>query len=269
MKRIAIIALVLFAPGCFRTTGLNRFQPDMYSVDQEVGMGRAMSKEVEKETTLLRHHALTQLVQGIGQRLLEHSDRPEFRLYPYTFKVVDSSEVNAFSLPGGPIYVNMGLVELAENEDELAAVIAHEMGHVAARHATEQMTTLQLSQLAMFITLSAVPALPPIAMEGTRLAYILGILHYGRGMESEADQLGLELMESAGFDPRGMTAMLKHIQDERREDPLMLERLLSSHPLPDERIQAVEAELPKEPEDRRSRGPSASFERMKVLFVKD
>jgi beta-barrel assembly-enhancing protease len=269
MKRIAITALVLFATGCFRTTGLNRFQPNMYSVDQEVGMGREMSKEVEKETTLVRQHALTQLVQGIGQRLQEHSNRPEFSLYPYTFKVVDSSEVNAFSLPGGPIYVNMGLVELADNEDELAAVIAHEMGHVAARHATEQMTAVQLSQLAMFVTLSAVGGLPPIAMEGTRLAYILGVLRYGRGMESEADQLGLELMESAGYDPRGMESMLKHIQDERREDPIMIERLLSSHPLPDERIQAVEDALPKDPEDRRSRVSSPSFERMKVLFVKD
>jgi beta-barrel assembly-enhancing protease len=269
MKRIAITALVLFAAGCFRTTGLTRFQPNMYSVDQEIGMGHQMSKEVEKETTLIHHHVLTQLVQGIGQRLQEHSNRPEFRLYPYTFKVVDSSEVNAFSLPGGPIYVNMGLVELAENEDQLAAVIAHEMSHVAARHATEQMTTLQLSQLAMFVTLSVVPALPPVAMEGTRLAYVLGILRYGRGMESEADQLGLELMESAGFDPRGMAAMLKHIQDERREEPVMIERLLSNHPLPDDRIQAVEAALPKEAEDRRSRGSSASFERMKVIFVKD
>src|SRR5262245_52303400 len=269
MKRIAITALVMLATGCFRTTGLNRFQPNMYSVDQEVGMGRQMSKEVEKETTLVRHHALTQLVQGIGQRLQEHSNRPEFLLYPYTFKVVDSSEVNAFSLPGGPIYVNMGLVELADNEDELAAVIAHEMGHVAARHATEQMTTVQLSQLAMFVTLSAIGGLPPIAMEGTRLAYILGVLRYGRGMESEADQLGLELMESAGFDPRGMEAMLKHIQEERREDPIMIERLLSSHPLPDERIAAVQDALPKDPEDRRSRLPSPSFERMKILFVKD
>jgi len=269
MKRIATIALALFATGCFHTTGLNRYQPDMYSVDQEVGMGHEMSKEVEKETTLVRHHALTQLVQGIGQRLLEHSNRPEFRLYPYTFKVVDSSEVNAFSLPGGPIYVNMGLVELAENEDELAAVIAHEMGHVAARHATEQMTALQLSQLAMFITLSVVPALPPVAMEGTRLGYVLGVLRYDRSMESEADELGLELMESAGFDPRGMATMLKHLEEERREEPVMLERLMSSHPLPDDRIQAVEAALAKEPEDRRSRGSSASFERIKVLFVKD
>ena len=148
-----------------------------------------MSKEVEKETPLIRHQRLTQLVQGIGQTLAEHAEDPEFKLYPYTFKVVDSSEVNAFSLPGGPVYVNIGLIELAENEDELAAVVAHEMGHVAARHATEQMTTVELSQLILMVTLSAVGGgISPIAMEGTRLGYILGVLRYSRSMESEADR---------------------------------------------------------------------------------
>lgn len=269
MKRVSLLCLCLATLGCFRTSGLNRFQPNLYSVDQEVGMGRGMSKEVEKEVSLIRHHALTNLVQGIGQKLVEHADRPEFRLYPYTFKVIDSSEINAFSLPGGPVYVNMGLVELTESEDELTAVIAHEMGHVAARHATEQMTTLQLSQIAMFVTLSSIGGIPPIAMEGTRLGYILGVLRYSRGMESEGDRLGVELMQSAGFDPRGMVAMLRHIEDERRAEPVLLERLVSSHPLPDERIRALEGALPKEPEDRLSRHRSANFDRIKVLFVKD
>lgn len=259
MRRAAlgIVLVLLMTTGCFRTAGINRFQPNMYSVDQEIGMGKQMSKEVEKETPLIRHQRLTQLVQGIGQTLAEHAEDPEFKLYPYTFKVVDSSEVNAFSLPGGPVYVNLGLIELAENEDELAAVVAHEMGHVAARHATEQMTTVELSQLILMVTLSAVGGgIPPIAMEGTRLGYILGVLRYSRSMESEADHLGLKLMESAGYDPHAMVTMLQHIQDERRAEPVLLERLMSSHPLPDERIQAVAAELPKEPEDRMSRHTS-------------
>jgi predicted Zn-dependent protease len=270
MRRAALGLALLLTTGCFRTTGINRFQPNMYSVDQEIGMGKQMSKEIEKETPLIRHQRLTQLVQGIGQTLAEHAQDPEFKQYPYTFKVVDSSEVNAFSLPGGPVYVNMGLLELAENEDELAAVVAHEMGHVAARHATEQMTTVELSQLVLMITLSTVGGgIPPIAMEGTRLGYVLGLLRYSRSMESEADRLGLQLMESAGYDPHAMVTMLQHIQDERRAEPVLLERLMSSHPLPDERIQAVEAELPKEPEDRMSRHASPPFERTKVLLVKD
>jgi predicted Zn-dependent protease len=263
----AVLLLALAAAGCFRATGLNRFQPDIYSVDQEVGMGRQMSAEVEKEVTLVRHHGLGRLVQGIGQRLVEHAARPEFRLYPYTFKIVDSSEVNAFSLPGGPVYLDMGMIELAENEDELAAVIAHEMGHVAARHATEQMTTAELSQLMMYVTLSAVGGLPPLALEGTRLGYILGILRYSRNMESEADELGLELMQSAGYDPRGMLGILGHIQEERRADPVLLERLLSSHPLPDDRLVAVAAQIGDD--DRAALHESPSFVRTKLLFAKD
>ncbi|MET0153996.1 MAG: M48 family metallopeptidase [Candidatus Binatia bacterium] len=268
MKRAVLVLLSLLTAGCFRTTGLNRYQPNMYSVGNEIGMGQAMSKEVEKEMALVRLHRLTQLVQGIGQRLAENAESPEFKLYPYTFKVVDSSEVNAFSLPGGPVYVNLGLVELAETEDELAAVIAHEMGHVAARHATEQMTTQDLTQLALMVTLSTV-GLPPLAIEGTRLGYVLGMLRYSRGMETEADRLSLELLKSAGFDPHAMATMLQHIQDERRVEPMLLERLMSSHPLPDDRVEAVEAELPKEPEDRMSHPASAPFERLKVLLVKD
>jgi predicted Zn-dependent protease len=269
MKRAIACAAALVLAGCFRTTGINRFQPNMYSVDQEIGIGREMSKEVEKEMSVVRHHALSQMVQGIGKRLAESSQGPEFRQYPYTFKVVDSSEINAFSLPGGPVYVNMGLVEITEDEDELAAVIAHEMGHVAARHATEQMTALQLSQLAMLVSLSAIGGLSPIAMEGTRLGYILGILRYSRGMESEADEIGLKLMESAGYDPRGMVAMLKHIEEERHQDPVLIERLTSSHPLPDERIAAVEALVGASQEDRRSRRASAAFARTQALFAKD
>jgi predicted Zn-dependent protease len=268
MKRAALVLLSVWIAGCFRTTGLNRYQPNMYSVDNEVGMGQAMSKEVEKEMALVRHHRLTQLVQGIGQRLAENAESPEFKLYPYTFKVVDSSEVNAFSLPGGPVYVNLGLVELAETEDELAAVIAHEMGHVAARHATEQMTTQDLTQLALLVTFSTV-GLPPLAIEGTRLGLVLGLLRYSRGMETEADRLSLELLKSAGFDPHAMATMLQHIQDERRAEPMLLERWMSSHPLPDERVQAIKAELPEEPEDRMSHPASAPFERLKVLLVKD
>jgi predicted Zn-dependent protease len=262
-----LLLLGLVTVGCFRTTGLNRFQPNIYSVDHEIGMGREMSTEVEKEVTLVRHHGLGRLVQGIAQRLVEHATRPEFRWYPYTIKVVDSPEVNAFSLPGGPLYLNMGMIELAENEDELAAVIAHEMGHVAARHATERMTTLELSQMAMYVTLAAIGGVSPLALEGTRLGYILGVLQYSRDMESEADELGLALMESAGYDPRGMLGMLGHIEEERREEPVLLERLLSSHPLPDARLQAVESRI--SGEERAGRHESPSFVRTKILFIKD
>jgi predicted Zn-dependent protease len=105
-------------------------------------------------------------------------------------------------------------------------------------------------------------------MEGTRLGYILGVLRYSRSMESEADELGIRLMESAGYDPRGMVWMLKHLEEERREDPVLIERLTASHPMPDERIAAAEAMAASSNEDR-TRKTSAAFTRTLALFAKD
>ncbi|MGH7819188.1 MAG: M48 family metalloprotease, partial [Candidatus Binatia bacterium] len=210
-----------------------------------------------------------QLVETIGRSCQQSASEPEFRLYPFSFKVVDSPEVNAFSLPGGPVYVNLGLIELVETEDELAAVIAHEMAHVVSRHATERMTTLQLSQMALLVGLTAVGGAPALALEGGQLAYILGILRYSRGMESEADAVAIDLLPEAGYDPRGMEGMLRKLDEERRAEPVLLERLLSSHPLPDSRLGEVSrlltgAATPESPPRR-----SSGFARMKVLFARD
>jgi predicted Zn-dependent protease len=263
----SIVAIAL--GGCFSLTGLNRLQPNLYSVDQEIGLGREMAKSLEKELTLIRHHQLAQLVQSVGRRIQEGAGPAEFGLYPFTFKVVDSSEINAFSLPGGPIYVNMGLLEIADTEDEIAGVIAHEMAHVVSRHATEQMTTLQLSQMAILVTLSAIGGAPAAALEGGQLAYVLGLLRYSRAMESEADDLGLEAMRKAGYDPRGMERMMEKLLAERRTEPLLLERLLSSHPLPDERVAEIRSRIARLAPSGSAPPPSDAFVRTKVLFAKD
>lgn len=263
------VAPLLFTAACFTTTGLNRYSPNLYSIDQEIGMGREFSKEVEKEVALVRHRGMQEVVQTIGQRCVEHASHPEFKLYPYTFKVVDSSEINAFSLPGGPVYLNTGMIELAESEDELAGVIAHEMSHVALRHATKQMTTQQLSQVAILIALSTIGGAPALAVEGGRLAYILSVLRYSRSMESEADALGFELMEEAGYDPRAMVTMLRRLDEERKAEPFLLERLTSSHPLPDDRIAAIETKLSREHPTAEAAKESPTFARVKVLFAKD
>lgn len=271
MRRDALlVASALLLAGCFKTTGVNRYQPNLYSVDQEVGLGREMSKAIEQEMTIVRHHQLTQLVQQIGDRLQRAAVEPEFRDYPFTFKVVDSSEVNAFSLPGGPIYVNLGLVELADDEEELAGVIAHEMSHVAARHATERVTTMQLSQLALMAVLTTVGGGPYLAMEGGRLGYVLGILKYSRGMESEADEMAVRTMARAGYDPMGMVVMFEKLAAQRLTEPVLLERLMASHPMPDDRVAAVKALIVAQgavaaTEDR----TRSVFAKVKVPFEKD
>src|SRR5207244_2105149 len=159
MTRPAPAAALLLFLGC---AGVHPYHPNFYSVDGDIRLGQQLQKEVESEVTLLRLSALTQLVNSIGQRLQESAPDPAFKLFPYSFRVVDSPEVNAFALPGGPIYINSALIELCDTEDQLASVIGHEMGHVAARHATEMLTTQNLTQLALIAAVSVIPVpVPP------------------------------------------------------------------------------------------------------------
>ncbi len=138
MKRTPLQVVVCWlVVGC---AGVHRFHPNFYSLDGDIRLGEQLSKEVETDLVLLRHSALNQVVNTVGRRLLDASPEPAFKLFPYSYHVVDSPEVNAFALPGGPVYLNMGIVEVCETEDELASVMAHEMSHVAARHATEMLT---------------------------------------------------------------------------------------------------------------------------------
>lgn len=270
MRRLRPAAAVLV--GLLGCAGLHPYRPNFYSVDGDIRLGREFAKEVDAELPLLRHAALQQLVAGIGQRLLESSPEPAYRLFPYTFKVVDTPEVNAFALPGGPIYVNMGIIELCDTEDQLAAVLAHEMSHVAARHATEMLTTQNLTQLALVAAVSVIPVpLPPVAWEGAKVGYVLGLLRYSRGMEAEADRLGLRLMNAAGYDPAEMATVFRKLGEQQHSLPSLVERFTSSHPLDADRVRAVEAELAKLPA---RPGPvvavhPSTFAETQLMFAKD
>src|SRR5262250_1368185 len=239
--RLPTLALVALA-GC---AGVHPYHPNFYSVDGDIRLGQQLEKEVEGDVVQLRMSALTQLVNGIGTRLREaNGANPAYRLFPYTFHVVDSPEVNAFALPGGPVYVNTGIVELCDSEDQLASVLAHEMSHVAARHATEMLTTANITQLALIAAVSVVPIpIPPIAWEGAKLGYVLGLLRYSRGKEAEADRLGVTLMNSAGYDPGEMATLFRKLADQQRSLPSVVERFTSSHPLTADRVNAVEAQV--------------------------
>jgi len=228
MRRIVLTLALGVALGC---AGVHHFHPNFYSVDGDIRLGQQISKEIEGELTLVRHAALLKLVGAIGQRLKEASPEPAFKLFPYSFHVVDSPEVNAFALPGGPVYVNTGIIELCDSEDQLASVLAHEMSHVAARHATEMLTTENITQLALIAAISVVPIpIPPIAWEGAKLGYVLGLLRYSRGKEAEADRLGITLMNAAGYDPGEMATVFRKLAEQQRSLPSVVERFTSSHP---------------------------------------
>jgi len=181
--------------------------------------------------------------------------------------------VNAFALPGGPVYVNSGLIEICDTEDQLASVLAHEMSHVAARHATEMLTTQNLTQLAVMAAVSVVPVpIPPIAWEGTKLAYVLGLLRYSRGKEAEADHLGLELMHAAGYDPAEMAVMFHKLSEQQKSLPSVVERFFSSHPLSEDRMRDAErraAALPRPANAPVATARASTFSQVNLMFTKD
>lgn len=273
MRRRARPFLVLLLAGAAACAGVHKFHPNFYSVDGDIRLGQAIAKEVDQELVLLRLSALTQLVNRVGTRLQESATEPAFKLFPYSFHVVDDSEVNAFALPGGPVYINTGIIDLCESEDQLAAVVGHEMGHVAARHATEMLTTTNLTEFALIAAVSVIPVpVPPIAWEGTKLAYVLGLLKYSRGKEAEADRLGLALMNDAGYDPTEMAAVFRKLTEQQRSLPTVVERFVSNHPLSEDRMVTAErlaAKLPRRAGAPVVTAPSSTFAQVKLMFAKD
>jgi predicted Zn-dependent protease len=269
VRRAAALVL-LAALGC---AGVHPYHPNFYSVDGDIRLGQQLQKEVDSEVVPLRLTALTQLVDRVGNRLRDAAPNPAFRLFPYTFHVLDSAEVNAFALPGGPIYVNSALVEICDTEDQLASVLAHEMSHVAARHATEMLTTQNLTQIALIAAISVVPVpIPPIAWEGTKLAYVLGLLSYSRGKEAEADRLGLEVMNAAGYDPAEMAIVFRKLAEQQRSLPSVVERFFSTHPLSEDRMHDAEqlaARLPRPADAPLASARPSTFPQVSLMFTKD
>jgi predicted Zn-dependent protease len=164
---------------------------------------------------------------------------------PFTIKVVDSEEVNAFALPGGFFFVNSGLILKADSESELAGVMAHEIAHVAARHGTRQATRGQLAQIAMIAASIAVPYTWAgyAAMQGANMAIPMGFLVFTRRMEREADYLGLQYMYKAGYDPTSFVDFFEKIQTMEKRKPGSVAKVFSTHPMTDDRIKASQDEI--------------------------
>ncbi|MBI5118217.1 M48 family metalloprotease [Candidatus Poribacteria bacterium] len=243
MKRLPVvlvflIALSLAATAC-ETTGMNVGQINFVSPEEEIRLGKNVAAEVEKKERVLQNPALTAYVDEIGRRIVAQTERPGI---PYTFKVIDNDkDVNAFSLPGGPVYVNTALLKYADNEAELAAVIGHEVAHVVARHATEQMTKAFGLELLAEIALGNNPN--AAAQMGADIAGSLGMLKFSRNDELEADRLGLRYMFEAGYSPNAMTTFLEKLGNLEKEHPSRVATLFSSHPVSQQRVDALRREI--------------------------
>jgi predicted Zn-dependent protease len=246
--------------------GINKFQPNVIPLSQEMDIGRKLSKEIEKEVKVMPHRALNDYIDTLGQTLVKNSDLNKI---PYHFKVINSKQINAFAIPGGYIYIYRGLFEAVQSESELAGVLAHEIGHVAARHGTEQLTR----QLGFSILASILLGSNPSQLEiiAARLFGTAGLLAYSRGSEAEADKLGIRYLYKTGYNPEGMGEFFERLQALHKDKPNALERFFSTHPPIENRLTSVRAEMAKIPSAEVKAGIKSTpeFSMVKVLFNKE
>ena len=210
-----------------------------YSLEGEIRMGREYAQVVDSQVKLLDDPIVTEFVNRLGQNLVRNSDAQ----VPFTIKVIDSEEVNAFSLPGGFLYVHSGLILAADDEAELAGAMAHEIAHVAARHATRQMTRSNLASL-LSIPLIFVGGGAGLAIQSiARLAVPLAFTKFSRSFETEADYLGIEYMYEAGYDPQALVSFFEKVQAQEHGKAGRVARAFASHPQTADRVTKSQAEI--------------------------
>jgi predicted Zn-dependent protease len=214
--------------------------PNFVSLEKEIQIGAQYAEMFEQTARLVEDPVVVEYVDRVGQTIVKNSDAK----VPFVIKVVDTDEVNAFALPGGYFYVNKGLILEAENESELAGVMAHEIAHVTARHATERMTKSQLLQFGALPLLFVGGYWTQMAMQnGLGMGLSLAVLGITRGSEAEADQLGAQYLWNSGFDPNGFVSFFEKLQAKEKNKPGAFASFWRTHPSIENRIEAVQKEI--------------------------
>ena len=216
---------------------------DFYSIEKEIALGKSLAQEVEKNARLIDDPVVNEYVNRIGQNLVRNSDAR----VPFTIKVIDSDVVNAFALPGGFFYVDSGLILHADEEAELAGVMAHEIAHVCARHGTKEQTKSEIVQLASIPAMIFIPySWAGYAIyQGMNFIIPVTFLRFSRHDESEADYLGLQYMYKTGYDPNAFVAFFEKVQTEEKKQPGTIPKIFSTHPPTPDRIEASQKEIAK------------------------
>src|SRR6202045_4493776 len=212
-----------------------------YSIEKEIALGKGLAQDVERQAKIISDPVIAEYVNRIGQNLVRNSDAK----VPFTIKVIDSEEVNAFALPGGFFFVNSGLILKAENEAELAGVMSHEIAHVAARHGTRQATRGAIINYASIPLIFMGGWTGYAIRQGAGLAIPLGFLTFSRGFESEADMLGLEYMYKTGYDPVAFVDFFEKVQSLEKRKPGTMSKIFSDHPPTGDRIEKSQAIIQK------------------------
>ncbi len=233
--------------------------------ESEVKMGRMLAAQVDKEAKFVDDPIITEYVNRVGQNIVLHSDAK----VPFTIKVIDSDEVNAFALPGGFFYVNKGLILAADNEAELAGVMAHEIAHVAARHAMENERKMQLMDYGMLAgILLGGPIVSNVLYNGGGFFEGMAFLKFSRGAEEEADKLGVQYMWAAGYDPGAMATMFEKLEAKNKKKPGTIAKLFADHPAPADRRASALALAARFPEKEEYVISSSEFQRVKNRLLR-
>lgn len=212
---------------------------NFYSLQRERALGHQLAEEVESQSRLVSDPVITEYVNRIGQAIVRHSDAK----VPFTIKVIDDDEVNAFALPGGFFYVDSGLILAADSESELAGVMAHEIAHVAARHATRNATRAQIFNLMSIPLVFVGGPIGYAVREVAGLAVPMGFLKFSRDAEREADLLGLQYDYAAGYDPQAFVRFFEKLKAGEKQHQGMIAKAFSTHPMTGDRIRRAQREI--------------------------
>ena len=236
---------------------------NLVSVADEIKLGREAQKQVRASTPQIGG-ATGAYVASIGRRLAVAARGPK---YPYSFSVANYRDLNAFALPGGPIWVNRGVLQAARTESQAAGVLAHEIAHVAQRHAAQQISKGVIANgfLGLLGAILGNSGGARTAQTGAQILAGGYMMKFSRDDEREADRIGVQIMERAGWDPRGMLEFMQTLRDQQGRDPSSVEVFLSSHPSPAERVQQLRAQVQRA---KRGTRDSAAFQKIRTALTK-
>ncbi len=265
--KVLFVALCLAGASTLGAQSREQIQPgwNLFSKQQDIELGKEASTEVEKEVQVVDDKQLNDYVNRIGQKLAKVSQDPE---YPFTFTVIADKGINAFALPGGPIYINSGTIAAADNEAQLAGVIGHEIGHVVLRHSTNQASKQSLFQLPAMLASGVLGQgggmLGQLAQIGLGFGLNSAMLSYSRKAETQADIVGTRELLAAGYNPIEMANFFQKLEESGgAQGP----QFLSSHPNPGNRVKNVTAELAGYPKGNYVTN-TAEFPKMKARAAK-
>jgi len=234
------------------------------STEKEVALGRQLAAEVDRQAKFIDDPMITEYVNRVAQNLVLHSDAK----IPFTVKVIDSDEVNAFALPGGFFYVNKGLILAADNEAELVGVMAHEISHVIARHAVENQTKANLMQYGTLAGIILLGGIPGMVLQNTAgLGMITAFMKFSRSAEAEADKLGTEYLYAAGYDPTALATMFEKLEAKNKKKPGTVAKIFADHPAPADRRAASLALAARFPEREEYIINTSEFNRVKAQLL--